>query len=186
MINISGFDNISLTEFEILKKVNYHSECCFKINIGDDEIEEYYDKLGNDISVDNGEDYLFFGYINNIEIEKLFSESFVTIHAISLSKQLDEECQKRIFQAPDKSLKKICEVLEKDSGFEFECNDDTPLPYPIIQHDLTDFQFVVMNAENNGFHVFVNDALSSDARKITFGKNIGGRTVVIEEPQEGL
>lgn len=68
-LKISGYEDIRIINFDIIKEVNKHSECMFSFSAGCDDPYGYTDAVGNKISISNGYDYLFFGIIDNISVD---------------------------------------------------------------------------------------------------------------------
>lgn len=156
MLKIVGFENEVLREFTLTKKFNHHSECYFRVNIGDHPKEDFLNKLGQQLIIEDGE-CLFFGKIIEVSAKEFYSYTDIIIRAFSYSIQLDLKPHKRIFQNPDKTLKSIVDFIQKDNNFQVICDVEDKIPDPVLQCEETDFAFLVRMAHTYGKQILVDD-----------------------------
>ena len=186
MIHISGFENSNLIAFSLQKRVNAHSVCSFTVKAGNVDHSDFLQKIGKDISIDNGDEFIFFGYIDDVNAEVRFSETEVTIHAVSYSKKLDVAEKRRIFQNPEKTLQTITRYIQSESSSEIECSCQETIQEPIIQHNETDFAFLIRLAQRCGMQIFVRDMIKANHISLLIERTINTSVQKLSEEPEKI
>lgn len=158
-INESEFQNRNISAFSLRKAMNSHSECEVRFVVGDADQADFIGKLGKQISIKNDSDYIFFGTIDRITVEKKYSGDVLIVHSVSKSIESDTKKHKRIFQNPRKSLNDIINYINgtySGNGKISLCGNDIGISKCIIQNDETDFDFLNRLAQENGYRLIVN------------------------------
>ncbi|MBR1592840.1 MAG: hypothetical protein IJ666_07510 [Ruminococcus sp.] len=159
MIRISGFENCLLNDFSLVKRANCHSECTFKVILPYDS--SLSDKINSEISIDNGGEYIFFGYIDEISADNNFAGTVTVFHAVSYSKKSDIKPMKRIFQNPEKTLGSVMNIVSDKGGYKTDCTCGEKFEMPVIQNGETDFRFMVRLSEEKNLRLYVCDSIKS-------------------------
>ncbi|MCX4375247.1 MAG: hypothetical protein OSJ61_03660 [Lachnospiraceae bacterium] len=180
-LKISGYEDIRIINFDIIKEVNKHSECMFSFSAGCDDPYGYTDAVGNKISISNGYDYLFFGIIDNISVDTHQADTIVYVSAMSESISSDNEKHKRIFQNPDKTIKSIISYISNEDNLQITTDSDKKIEEPILQKNETDFTFINRIASENNLMLFVDDTAGENNIRINLCSNPNGDTAKIEE-----
>ena len=185
-IHIFGFEDINLISFSMCKKVNSHSVCRFTFKSENMKYSDFLDKIGNNISIDNGDEFLFYGYIDNVSVETRFSETEITVHAVSCSTKSDCTKKFRIFQNPQKTLYDITEYIQKHSSAGIVCKCHDIISEPVLQHEETDFEFLARMAKRCGLQIFVRDTEKAESISFLIGKYSDMSPVRLREKPEKL
>ena len=186
MIQISDCKMDDIRDFKLVKKENSHSECNLTISIGRTDHADYFDKLNKTISIDNGDEYIFWGYIDDIVAEKHYSNTLITIHAFSFSKKIDNEKHCRIFQNPKKTLSSIFSYYENKLKIRINLESDEVIEEPILQIEETDFEFLKRIANTYGYSLIVCDNIDSNTITLSIVNKRGLTTKNLEEIPEKL
>lgn len=185
-VKISGYEDVNLIDFCITKEVNNHSKLLFSFSVGSDDSYSQVNSVEKKISVSNGNEYIFYGIINNISIDSFHSDIIVSISAISESSFSDSEKHKRIFQNPEKTIKSIFSYIGNEDNYDIVTNNDVKIEYPIIQANETDFVFLNRIASDNDMMLFVDDTSGDNNVTLTICSVPDGNTQKIEEHPQKL
>lgn len=186
MICISDFESQNITAFRLIKEVNAHSVCYFDVNIGDTDHSHYIDMVDKSISIDNGRDYLFFGFIRSVTAEIRHHEKILHICAYSHSAKMDCEGRKCLYQDPNKKLSDILKYVKNETGIQISSKSDTSIQAPIIQPGETDFKFLIRMAAYMQQQLIVSDSESPDKIVFYIGDSLADNTVCIEDLPDKL
>lgn len=162
MICVSEFENQSIIAFSLVKEVNSHSICTFDVNIGNTDHSRFIDLVDKSISVNNGRDYLFFGFIRSITAEIIYSKTILHVCASSHSARIDNELRNRVYQDPNKKLSDVLRCVKNETSIQISCKDDPALQEPILQSNETDFNFLLRMAAYTNQQLIINDSESPD------------------------
>ncbi len=185
-IKISGFENIQLVTFSLVKEVNAHSVCEFSFNIPPEESGDYLDCFGNDIKISNGEDYIFYGVIDGVSLSSNIYSDVISIHAVSDSVKSDSVKKKRLFQDPDKTLDDVVSYLKKEGSFEVENKCGDIISIPLLQDGDTDFYFLKKLAHAHQLHLFIDDTVGQGKVKFIMTAANNGAAQKVEETPCGV
>lgn len=158
MICINEFKNQNISAFSLKEKLNSHSECEIRINIGDADHTDFLNQLGKTLSIKNDREFVFRGIIDRLTEEKRYSGNILTVHSVSQSIKTDTQKHKRIFQDPDKKLSDIIAFIDRRYGGRDGiklCGEDKKITKCVIQNDETDFEFLNRLARENGYRTIV-------------------------------
>ena len=173
-MQIQGFEDVLYVKnFSLKKRSGDHSNCKFVAAIKVDDVGKYIGKVGKQICVmlNNGRRPIFFGRIEEVEVEKTFSRTCIRVSAVSETQLIDEEPVTRIFQNPDKTFS---DVLNKSRLKLNNCNlqlDDTFANFKpkvvILQNQETNFQFIKRLAESRNFKTWVIDTKNTPEIRVS-------------------
>ena len=186
MICISGFESQNITAFRLIKEVNAHSVCSFDVNIGDTDHSHFIEMVDKSISIDNGRDYLFFGFIRSVTAEIRHHEKILHICAYSHSAKIDCEKRKCLYQDPNKKLSDILKYVKSETGIQISSKSDTSIQEPIIQPGETDFRFLIRMAAYTQQQLIVSDSESPDKIVFYIGDSLADNIVCIENLPDKL
>lgn len=186
MICISGFEQYLVSGFSLLKQFNTHSVCKFDINIGDTDHTLFFEKVNNSIEINNGRDYLFFGYIKSVTAEIRYSETILHVCAVSNSAKIDREPHYRLYQDPDKKLSDILKYFKVETGSRLTCGNDLKITEPIIQSGETDFMFLVRMALLTKQNLIINDSDPAETVGIVIANELPDSVMNIETEPDKL
>ncbi|WP_028515161.1 hypothetical protein [Ruminococcus flavefaciens] len=162
MICISEFEDQNIISFRLVKEVNAHSICTFDVIIGNTDHSRFIDLVDKSISINNGRDYLFFGFIRSITAEIMHSKTILHVCASSHSARIDNEPKNRVYQDPNKKLSDILKYVKNEAHIQISCKDDSVLLEPIVQSNETDFNFLLRMAAYTKQQLIINDSESPD------------------------
>ena len=186
MICISEFENQSVSAFKLVKEVNAHSVCTFEVNIGNTDHSRYINLVESSISINNGRDYLFFGFIQSVTAEVRHSETILHVCAISHSAKIDREKRNRLYQDPNKKLSDILKYVKSETGIQISCKGDSAIQEPIIQSNETDFLFLVRIASYTQQQLIICDSETPDKIILTVGETLAESIANIESTPDKL
>lgn len=180
---IRGLEQLKIIQsFLLLKEKNKHSICKITGLMSVNEDILLSSMIGEKISIklDKNDDdkidaiIVFHGLIQEIEEEKTFSFTKISVTASSYSVLIDQSPRMRIFQNPGKN---IGDILNNNQLALKECEliispelAKLPVPEIVIQNSETDFAFVNRLAAKYGYSVWVQDTLKD---KIRIAKDTG-------------
>ncbi|WP_037287199.1 hypothetical protein, partial [Ruminococcus albus] len=186
MIFISEFDDKSISAFRLVKKVNAHSICTFELNIGNEDHSRFIDLVDSSISVSNGREFLFYGYIRSVTAEVRHSETILHVCAVSHSARIDCEAKNCLYQDPDKKLSDILKYIKNETGIQVSCPNDLSIQEPILQYNETYFNFLVRIASHTKQQLIICDSIDQDKIILTIGETLSDRVVNIESIPDKL
>ena len=153
---IEGLDILYVKKLEIERKVNEHSYCKISFAVKEEFptiINKYKALVSHPFSLQAIEDNrteekeknIFSGYVEEVKISKNFAENIVTLECYSNSKKEDKDKYINIFQNMRKSLGDVLKQLSFVSVTPVYLEDNIEnikLPFPIVQNDETNFEFM--------------------------------------------
>lgn len=166
---IEGIDNIFyIKEFELIKRCGEHSRCYFKASIPEKDENKYMNKIDKPVIIHDGEDkngtVVFYGLIQEINVEKTYSSTALEVFLTSASIKIDREPQSRIFQDLKKTYGKILSAASmptlKTSGCSLDLDgklNGKPYKNVLVQNEETDFAFIKRMAQYGDIDVWVMD-----------------------------
>lgn len=150
-IKIPQFDVDGIIELLIQKRINSHSRLYLKAVISEGKKTEYIQKATESITVSiEGEEALFSGLIEDINVSCNGDVYYLEIHAVSKSFLLDSEKKSRSFQESGMSYKAIAEELAKENkvDIKFEAKEAS-VENLLLQYEETNWEFLKRIASHN-------------------------------------
>lgn len=150
-IKISQFEVDGVVELKIHKQINEHSRLYVKAIISEGKKTEYIQKATESITVSiEGEEELFSGLIEEINVFCDGDVYYLEIHGISKSFLLDSEKKSRSFQAGGMSYRTIAQNLAGENGVDlkFEAAEASVVNL-LLQYEETNWEFLKRIASHN-------------------------------------
>ena len=143
-MKITGFDNIErFREFNLNKKSGNHSTCSF--SFASSEYDDYSSMIGQEVKVIDEYRVLCSGVVSEIQFVSNDVENMITVVVHSLSVQMDEEKNFRVFQKVNQTYKEIIDEIISLYEMKIEIPatlSEMKLEYPVIQQRETDYLFL--------------------------------------------
>lgn len=143
-MKITGFDNIErFRKFNLNKESGNHSTCSFSFVAS--EYDDYSSMIGKEVKVIDEYRDLCNGIVSGIQFSGNDVEDMITVDIHSVSVQMDEEKNFRVFQKENQTYKEIIDEIISLYEMKIEIPvtyDEMKLEYPIIQLMETDYMFL--------------------------------------------
>ncbi len=158
-MNIEGLSKLAtITEFYLIKAVDAHTYCKFKVRTTEDE-PFLKKKLGDTVNIKLQERDLLYGTIETFSVTETFSETWMEVELYSTSIYEDREKKVRVFQNTNKTYKDVLESLNSTS-LEIKVKGkegDGVISSLVFQVEETNFEFIKRIAKEINAYVFVED-----------------------------
>lgn len=157
-MKISGFEIISIEQFEYCNKVNEHEMCRFVCYARDKYVDSLLKLCDSDCKIED-ELFSFEGRITDISFSRDISGNRIEVKVMGKTYLLCEEVHRRIFQNPEKTLSDILSKIESMSCIKHTGQHDQVIEGIIIQDNISDWDFLKSLAQILGEKLFSGDSL---------------------------
>ncbi len=166
---ITGLTENRLDRIYIHECCNEHSVCELDYLLEEDfsvKALENAVSSGCEICVSLSGELVYTGRMESFHLSRSYQKTSVCIRAVSMSKELDERVEYRVYQNPDKTLSEIAGFIsdEKNEVLCVGAAANEKIEEIIVQHGETDFSFLRRISAEHGCVLFINTKNRSRCR----------------------
>lgn len=159
----------SIQQIRLEKKVNIHSHWTVELELIDWSYLVVLQKsVNSQVTLEDDTTLLACGVVTGVNVDFQPHRRKVLLHLSSLSCEFDLTKETRVFHHQEQGWKEIFSYLSEKSQPDFSVEMDQNVPDKVfddsnkqgilVQHEETDFQFLMKIAEKLGLYLFVKDA----------------------------